>query len=409
MENRVYYGEYSLSHWIKLILKENIKLPKYQRGFVWEENKVKELIEALKKKQFVPPVTIGAFRKDNEKENYILDGQQRLTSILLAYFDIFPNKKYFNEDDNIMDFMDDNDDNDSIEDENQNEMKAWKFNHIVELRKTFKTDAEIRNKLKELKNQYEVLDVDKSNFSFDNIFLGFSYIVPASNISMDGQQKYYSSVFRSINQQGKSLNSIERRRSLYFLKEGYDSFFEPEATKELKSKQITKKDIDFVKYLSLLSQYAKDFKINKLAYGYSDSRGKSLENYYEAYIYSVVQGEESQSTLFKSFSSIFPNREYQNRFDELKKIIIEFFDTEKMISIIDIDVYLFGLVYKIIFENKSIDISRKAELLNELDGQIKIFKRNKKHAKKPSDLKHLRIRINKSLAIYNKYEAQQPQ
>gem|GEM_PF-4542921 len=44
----------------------------------------------------------------------------------------------------------------------------------------------------------------------------------------------------------------------------------------------------FVKYLSLLSQYAKDFKINKLAYGYSDSRGKSLENYYEAYIYSVV-------------------------------------------------------------------------------------------------------------------------
>ena len=294
MENRVYYGEYSLSHWIKLILKENIKLPKYQRGFVWEENKVKELIEALKKKQFVPPVTIGAFRKDNEKENYILDGQQRLTSILLAYFDIFPNKKYFNEDDNIMDFMDDNDDNDSIEDENQNEMKAWKFNHIVELRKTFKTDAEIRNKLKELKNQYEVLDVDKSNFSFDNIFLGFSYIVPASNISMDGQQKYYSSVFRSINQQGKSLNSIERRRSLYFLKEGYDSFFEPEATKELKSKQITKKDIDFVKYLSLLSQYAKDFKINKLAYGYSDSRGKSLENYYEAYIYSVVQGEESQ-------------------------------------------------------------------------------------------------------------------
>ena len=81
MENRVYYGEYSLSHWIKLILKENIKLPKYQRGFVWEENKVKELIEALKKKQFVPPVTIGAFRKDNEKENYILDGQQRLTSM----------------------------------------------------------------------------------------------------------------------------------------------------------------------------------------------------------------------------------------------------------------------------------------------------------------------------------------
>ncbi len=42
MENRVYYGEYSLSHWIKLILKGNIKLPKYQRGFVWDESDVKK-------------------------------------------------------------------------------------------------------------------------------------------------------------------------------------------------------------------------------------------------------------------------------------------------------------------------------------------------------------------------------
>ena len=51
MENRVYYGEYSLSHWIKLILKGNIKLPKYQRGFVWDESDVKKLIETLEKKR----------------------------------------------------------------------------------------------------------------------------------------------------------------------------------------------------------------------------------------------------------------------------------------------------------------------------------------------------------------------
>ncbi len=77
MENRVYYGEYSLEHWIKLILKGNIKLPEYQRSFVWTEEKIKTLIETLKKKEFVPPVTIGAFKIDETNENYILDGQQR--------------------------------------------------------------------------------------------------------------------------------------------------------------------------------------------------------------------------------------------------------------------------------------------------------------------------------------------
>lgn len=34
MENKVYYGEYSLKHWIDLILKQDIELPLYQRYFV---------------------------------------------------------------------------------------------------------------------------------------------------------------------------------------------------------------------------------------------------------------------------------------------------------------------------------------------------------------------------------------
>lgn len=30
MENRIYYGEYSLKHWIDMILKKKITLPEYQ-------------------------------------------------------------------------------------------------------------------------------------------------------------------------------------------------------------------------------------------------------------------------------------------------------------------------------------------------------------------------------------------
>ena len=89
MDNRVYYGEYSLKHWIDLILKRNIVLPEYQRFFVWDEKKVETLIKTFRSKQFVPPITIGAFKNDDNEQNLILDGQQRLTSIFLTYLGLF--------------------------------------------------------------------------------------------------------------------------------------------------------------------------------------------------------------------------------------------------------------------------------------------------------------------------------
>ena len=41
MNTRVYYGEYSLIHWIELVLTRNIILPKYQPCFMWFPNDVK--------------------------------------------------------------------------------------------------------------------------------------------------------------------------------------------------------------------------------------------------------------------------------------------------------------------------------------------------------------------------------
>lgn len=61
MDNKVYYGEYSLDHWIKLILKKDIVLPDYQRNFTWSLKTRKNLIKSLKEKEFVPPVIIGFF------------------------------------------------------------------------------------------------------------------------------------------------------------------------------------------------------------------------------------------------------------------------------------------------------------------------------------------------------------
>ena len=61
MENRVYYGEYSLAYWLELILSRKIALPVYQRHFVWDEEKLGALLCSIKEKRFIPPVTIGMF------------------------------------------------------------------------------------------------------------------------------------------------------------------------------------------------------------------------------------------------------------------------------------------------------------------------------------------------------------
>ena len=101
MGNKVYYGEYSLEHWIKLILKKNIVLPDYQRNFTWTLKTRENLIKSLKAKEFIPPVTIGFFSENGKNENLIIDGQQRLTSILLSVLGYFPDrdayKKYIDQ------------------------------------------------------------------------------------------------------------------------------------------------------------------------------------------------------------------------------------------------------------------------------------------------------------------------
>ena len=59
-KTRTYYGEYTLKHWIDLILSGNIVLPDYQRSFAWSEEKVQRFILSLRKGDYVPPVIIAA-------------------------------------------------------------------------------------------------------------------------------------------------------------------------------------------------------------------------------------------------------------------------------------------------------------------------------------------------------------
>jgi uncharacterized protein with ParB-like and HNH nuclease domain len=390
MENRVYYGEYSLKHWIELMLKGNIVLPQYQRYYVWNEKKLETLIETLKKKEFVPPITIGAFKDDHSNRNYILDGQQRLTSILLAYLELFPDAAVYKK--AVEQFVNDNDDDDEDVNEVLDNVLEWTFHALTEKGRTKKTihDAIV-------KGNYKSLQLNLDEEFLKNTFLGFSYLVPRVN-DEKAQQKYYSSVFRNINIQGETLLPQESRASLYFLDKNLTTFFKPDFIGSFGIKNSSSEGkADFVRYLSLLSQFAKDTNSSRIARGYKPK----MEKYYEEYIYSVVG--ESQSPIFKDFKEIYPNGEYNAKFELLEKNINELEIPHNYTSIIDLDLYFFGLIYLVAFKGKELDATKKDLLKNELNAKIAVLKGNPQHSKAPSALKYLKERIDSSISIFNKY------
>ncbi len=390
MENRVYYGQYSLKHWIDLILKGNIILPEYQRFFVWDETKVRTIIETFRKKQFVPPITIGAFKDGDTNKNLILDGQQRLTSILLAFLGLFPDQATFKA--SIERISDDNDDEVEVEEENLDNILEWNFKMLTD---KGKNRADILEKI--IAGNYKVVNFSINEEFLKKTFLGFSYLVP-NTIDKHQQLKFYSSVFRNINIQGEALLAQESRASLYFLNESRKPFFDPDFSRSLVVKNFsTETKADFVRFLSLLSQYAKDGGSDRIARGYKPK----MEKYYEEYIYSVV-GEQN-SPLFKEFSEIFPTGEFMPRMERLGNAINELHIPRQYSSIIEIDMYLFGLIYAIVFENQTHDSTRSIELCTEVEAEITAFKAVDAHKKAPGALKYLKARIDASIEIYSKY------
>ena len=348
MENKVYYGDYSLEHWKELILKKNIILPGYQRYFVWDAQKAKKLIESFEKNEFVPPVTIGSYVTSEGRENLILDGQQRLTSILLSYLGIFPNKEKYKK--VVQTLADDNDT--ELDDDEYDNVLEWSLDYLTD---KGSNKEKILSEI-EISTYDEIPSVDDKFMR--NHYLGFSYLVPQKDSGRadiefySEQQNFYSSVFRNINIQGEPLLPQESRKSLYFLKDTLVDFFEPKFSNLV---FVNDSKMDFVRYIAILSHYRK------------------------------VGGD------------------YKIILDEIESTIEQLFPERRFKSIIDLDVNFFGLFEYMIFQRRQIDISKKSSLIQELQNTILKFKEDNNHTKNPAALKHLRNRMEKSIDIYGKY------
>lgn len=391
MDKKVYYGEYTLKYWIELLLKKDLELPRYQRSFVWTVEQVKGFIKGFEEDGFVPPVTIGVCNFGGENHNLILDGQQRLSSLLLAYFKVYPKKDAFPRDVNDLVLADGAAEEDS--DEPAVEYINWSLRMFAE---KGPDEQKVRDSITE--PQYNTVDYGVTQEFFESKFLPFSFIIP--NAAGEAEQhEFYSTVFRNINILGTPLDPIESRQSLYFLKNELKDFFDPECCRNYKIELVAKSQaFDFVRAIALLSQYEKDGRVNRLAQSYKPR----MEKYYEEYIYSVVK--DSDDSMFAQFSTIFPNKEYAPRIAKLQAAL-QGLDYEHLhfTSIIDADVYMLGLIYNTVIKGKGADMTRKDDLMNELQSKITSLKAEPGHRASPSLLKHMRNRVEQSVSIFNRY------
>lgn len=431
MENKVYYGEYSLKHWIDLMLTRNIELPEYQRHFVWQERDIERLIKSLKEKQFVQPVTIALYPIEGEKKNLILDGQQRLTSILLAYIGYLPDRKKFMEGDIEDTTLADEDDStldDTEEGITTRRSILWKFDELL---RDKNSKEDIVNQIKS-DDRYTPLTgavfTDLNNDFFENTFMGFSYIIPESTVQTEVQD-IFSKLFRNINYFGKKLNAMESRKSLYFQNMELVRYFEGKTDEDkdvlcgiriIENLQPYK--IDFVRYLSILSQYmANKCDESKVLVGYSAF--SSRESFYADYVSHVLgQGpneQESRPEKFESFifADVFHENCWHERFNNLRQTLERIkpnmgLDGRNAFKTwVEADYWLFGLIYHVVFEGKSLNetLSRKegegtVTLSDELSAKIEEKKKDENnYMKNTNRIGNLRERLKESYEIYARY------
>ena len=383
MKNRVHYGEFTLDYWLDQLISGGIVLPEYQRSFVWSKDQIINLIKSVGKDEFVPPITIGKL----DDKNIIIDGQQRLTSIVLAYLNIVPSERRYKK---TIKVEGDNED-DELEEEHYFE---WTINTLKELGININ---EIKNALENNAN-YDTLGTHWVNDEFlKKHYLGFSYIIPHTDTTEDVQHRFFSTIFRNVNIGGTSLLKTESRKSLYYLNKAYVPLFAPKFAQNICVKQFgsDSQPIDFLRLLAIVLDYSKNNDSSKVMKGY---KTKS-EIYYEIFISDTVN-PDSASGIFININDIVPMVEIERQMNRLKEEWIKLSMPQELSSIIDVDIYMFGLIYWVLICRRKLDDNKIAELKTNLSNNIRDFKRDHSHTKSPASLKYLRERITASINIF---------
>ena len=98
------------------------------------------------------------------------------------------------------------------------------------------------------------------------------------------------------------------------------------------------------------------------------------------------------------FRSIFPD--YQKSIDKLYSEFNKLDLPKEFSGLVELDFYLFGLLYWVLFENKAIDKSQRTDLKQRLEKEIT---KHKKEFKSATQLGAIRERIKISISTYKRF------
>ena len=381
-KHKVFHGEYSLYHWIELMLSGNIQLPSYQRFFVWDESQSRRLIQSINHGFYIPAVTIACVENPatNKIENIILDGQQRLTSLLLAYLGKYPVRRLAAP----RKFAEEGDDSDG-----ESKKSEWQFTALLSLGTTKDTIVnEINSKHPLDYNDYSIptLIIDKS--FLETHFLHFAFIVPDSTIDSRGKSRYLTNVFYSINSQGTQLTHLESRAALYYQGGNHTATFEPSFSQRIK---VNGSCMDFVRSLTMISNYKQVGRNNFWA---SMDDRKKRENLYVELIRDFLSDTLNENDKLYKFTEFNPNlRRIEPALSELSLLDKEY------TSIIDLDLYYTGILYYIMIEGLNLDSTQWANVKAQLEDKKSMYEANRLHKRNPAKVGYVRERVIASIDI----------
>lgn len=313
----------------------------------------------------------------------------------MAHLGLFPDKEHYRRTDEAALAAEDAGLEDEDQEEEENTVIKWNVSELLSEDNSFEAIKEraIRN------GYYEKFEPMLDSDMLKNRFLGFNYLVPSSKDPVV-MQKYFSSVFRSVNYSGVNLLPQESRKALYYLDKSYEQYFAPDfservtvANRLVKGKVI----MDFTRSLALVTSYYASGVYYKVGRGF----GRKLEVYYEMFIQSVVSDEYQE--IFGNFSRLYPNKRYVPFMERLQQTAEALGWLRHYESIIDLDVYFMGLMYWILFKKKQIDTTRKEEIKTDLGRAIRGFKEDYKHRQSPASLKYIQARMQESIEIFGRY------
>ncbi len=407
----VSYGEFSISNWIELLCSKKLLLPPYQRKFVWEPYRVIELYKSIYNNSYIPPVLISHRSINNDVGDYILDGQQRLTAILLLYLQIYPNYPNDKNKDLIK----------LLKDENESFDIEWTMKKLLEengdylilekeVYRIMSSDLSVSEKRDQIcdtklykkivnnelyggwydKNKSVIEGIDMKSL-LDSRYLGYCYI-RFRNPKSKFENKGYAKIFQNINSYGIPLSDSESRKALFWSCErdnGFANFFEPN---EFKNVYVEDRKID----LPSLMAYVAERATGETRFAVNRRNDVSRNAYYNEYVESVIFDEDSPT--FGKFSEIISDKDKViKKFTDFYVNNIRGIVNDKFKNIKEVQIYLFGVIYWVIYKGK--DLEWDDEIKVSIDEYIK----HNNDYTKYRNITEYRSRMEKSIRVYEKY------